>query len=137
MKTCSDYSQGVFSVHFSCPLAASCGLCCVYSSLRFYGARQAEELGIGKGKFVQQTQRPCTRLAGDVRTNKPDTLGPHDSSLVGRLSKIDNCRFRKQTGFCVPLLWRTWILSEAKTIAYFALPWKAAFCLVHVLEGYI
>lgn len=33
------------------------------------------------------------RLAGDVRTNKPDTLGHHDSSLVGKLSKIDNRRF--------------------------------------------
>lgn len=98
----------------------------------FCRAGQAEELGVGKGQFVQQAQRPCTRLAGDFRTHRPDTPGPHDSSLVGRLSKTDNCRFQKQNkqteAFVSLSCGGTWIGNEAKIIAYFALRWKAAFC---------
>lgn len=65
---------------------------------------------------------------------RPDSLGPHDSGLVGRLKKIDNCKFQKQNkqtkkAFVAPLsCGDTWMINEAKIIAYFALPQKAAFC---------
>lgn len=39
------------------------------------------------------------------------TPGPHDSSLVGKLKKTDNCKFQKQNkqikmAFVAPLPWR-------------------------------
>lgn len=57
----------------------------------------------------------------------PDSPGAHDSSLVGRLKKIDNCKFQKQNkqakkAFVAMLSHGdTWMINEAKTIAYFAL----------------
>lgn len=57
----------------------------------------------------------------------PDSPGAHDSSLVGRLKKIDNCKFQKQNkqakkAFVTTLSHGdTWMINEAKIIAYFAL----------------
>lgn len=65
---------------------------------------------------------------------RPDSTRPHDSSLVRRLKKIDNCEFQKQNKQTkkafVALLscGGTWMIKETKIIAYFALPQKPAFC---------
>lgn len=66
--------------------------------------------------------------------HRPDSPGTHDSSLVGRLKKIDNLKFQKQNKqtkkvFVATLsCGGTWMINEAKIIAYFVLPQKAAFC---------